>query len=356
MTDAATPEPATAPESPADSSRALDLPAAARKIERLLDAEETASGPTDRRRRRRPTAPETGRPIERKDEAGDDTDLAAEADPSAATEPEEEEGEQPRYTVKIDGEEQEVTLAELLKGYQRGADYTRKTMRLGEERRELRQARERAEQEIASAQAERQRYAHELDVFIPYLRQQMQAQFAGIDWARLAAEDPVRFNQLKPIHDTLAAQLGQAEAAQMALREQERQRLIELQRADQRHLAEERRALAERLPEFADPVKGPREKAALRAYLLESGYRDEELARPVDHRDVILARKAMLYDRMMASKDKVAQRVAALPRVQTPGAGAGRGDRATARRAALMKRLKSTGRTEDAARLIEDML
>lgn len=349
MTDAATPELATASE----AHQALDLPAAARKIERLLESEED-SGPADSRRRK-PAASETDRP-DGTEEQRNDADPDSGEDLSVAPEPQEEEDEQPRYTVKVDGEEQEVTLAELLKGYQRGADYTRKTMRLGEERRDLRQARERAEQEAATAQAERQRYAHELDVFVPYLRQQMQAQFAGIDWARLAAEDPVRFNRIKPVYESLAAQLGQAEAAQMTLREEEQQRRLEQRRAGQRHLAEQQRALAARLPDFADPVKGPREKAALRAYLLEAGYRDEELGRLVDHRDVVLARKAMLYDRMAASKGRIAQRVASLPNVQTPGTAPERGERGRERRVALMKKLRSTGRTEDAARLIEEMI
>jgi len=44
------------------------------------------------------------------------------------------------YTVKIDGEEQQVTLEELQNGYQRGADYTRKTQLVAEERDRLRQA------------------------------------------------------------------------------------------------------------------------------------------------------------------------------------------------------------------------
>jgi hypothetical protein len=44
------------------------------------------------------------------------------------------------YTVKIDGQEQQVTLTELQDGYQRQADYTRKTQELAEERQRLQQA------------------------------------------------------------------------------------------------------------------------------------------------------------------------------------------------------------------------
>jgi len=48
--------------------------------------------------------------------------------------------EEPGYVVKIDGEEQQVTLEELQQGYQRQADYTRKTQEIAAERDRLQQA------------------------------------------------------------------------------------------------------------------------------------------------------------------------------------------------------------------------
>ena len=41
------------------------------------------------------------------------------------------------HTVKVDGEELQVTLDEALKGYQRDADYRKKTMTLAEERKAI---------------------------------------------------------------------------------------------------------------------------------------------------------------------------------------------------------------------------
>jgi hypothetical protein len=52
----------------------------------------------------------------------------------AATEPED------IFSVTIDGEDSEVTLSELRSGYQRQADYTRKTQEIAEERQRLQQA------------------------------------------------------------------------------------------------------------------------------------------------------------------------------------------------------------------------
>jgi len=48
--------------------------------------------------------------------------------------------EEPAYTVKVDGEEEQVTLEELQQGYQRQADYTRKTQEVAAERERLQQA------------------------------------------------------------------------------------------------------------------------------------------------------------------------------------------------------------------------
>jgi len=48
--------------------------------------------------------------------------------------------EEPGYVVKVDGEEQQVSLEELQNGYQRQADYTRKTQEIAAERERLLQA------------------------------------------------------------------------------------------------------------------------------------------------------------------------------------------------------------------------
>jgi hypothetical protein len=51
---------------------------------------------------------------------------------------EEEESEQPQlYTIKVDGEDTEVTLEELQNGYSRQRDYTRKTQELAEQRKAI---------------------------------------------------------------------------------------------------------------------------------------------------------------------------------------------------------------------------
>lgn len=345
MTDAATPETATA-------SEVHDVASAARAIEKIIRREESPGREGD--------GAETanGSPPDKEDEDADaEIDEEPDHDPGVIDDDEEDEAteEEPRYKIKADGEEKEVTLKELIKGYQRGADYTRKTMRLADERRGIERAKADLEAEQAAGALDRQRYAERLAGHIPALQQQL-AHFKDIDWHRLSAENPALFAQAKPLFDSLANQLQEAEVERLQLEQQERERQLRAVQAHQNHVLEQKRALIAKHPELADPTKGRQETAALTRYLIGAGYRQQELSRLVDHRDFILARKAMLYDRLMASKDKVRETVAALPRVQKPGTARNAPRIAADRRAALMGRLARSGRTEDAARLIEDML
>ena len=345
MTDAATPETATA-------SEVHDLASAARAIEKIIRREEPPVTDGDGVH-----ATSASGPDEQDDES--DTDTEPDHDPGVIDEDDDDEGEsaeqEPHYKVKVGGEETEVTLKELVKGYQRGADYTKKTMRLADERRGIERAKAALENERTAVALDRQHYAERLEGQMPALKQQL-AHFQGIDWNRLSAENPALFAQAKPIFDSLTGQLQETETERLQLQQQERQRRLQAVQAHQNHIAEQKRALIARHPELADPVKGRQETAALARYLVDAGYRQQELSRLVDHRDFILARKAMLYDRLMANKDKVKETLAALPRVQKPGTALDSRTGGAERRSQLMTRLARSGRTEDAARLIEDML
>lgn len=335
MTDAATPETATARQD-------TTLAGAARAIEQLED------------RRRRTAAvldgDDDGRP-------GDDGDTEAPEDSADS-----EDGttgevppDEPRYRVKVDGEEAEVPLRELVQGYQRGADYTRKTMRLADERREVEDLRAQAEGELTAAAVERQNYAAQAAGAIPTLRAQLAA-FAGVDWQRMAVEQPAVHAQARMLFDSLSQQLQSAESAQVeaaATAHLQQQRTGEEQR---RFVATEKRAVMESIPEMADPARAPQEAAALARYLTGAGYNAPEIARLVDHRDFVLARKAMLYDRLIASSAKGREKLAAASRVQAPGTAPERRPGAGERRTSLMKRLSRSGSTEDAAKLIETMI
>lgn len=272
---------------------------------------------------------------------------AAPPEPDAAEAPPEAEAQapeaEPTVTVKIDGKDVEVPLSELKNGYQRQADYTRKTMEVSEQRKA-------AEAERAQALQERQAYAANL--------QRMQAQLEGAlqqqqqtNWEELLQSDPVEY--LKQQHQAQArqAQLNQVYA--------EQQRISALQQAEQAqvrqsYLAQQQEELLAKLPEWKDAQKAQAEKTALRNYLLESGYDRQTVETITDAKAVLLARKAMLYDQMVGKASAAAKRVSTLPtKVERPGTGDNPG---LDRRSSAYQRLSKTGKAEDAAALFATIL
>ena len=89
------------------------------------------------------------------------------------------------YTVKVDGKDVEVTLDELRSGYSRQADYTRKSQVLAEQR-------QKADEELAATQQERQRYISQLEQFTDTTDKKLD-EFKSVDWIKLKEEDPMEY-------------------------------------------------------------------------------------------------------------------------------------------------------------------
>lgn len=209
-----------------------------------------------------------------------------------------------------------------------------------------------AEAERAAVAQERQRLAGELNQLITRLRVEHQQE---PDWLNLARQlSPEEYNAHRAAWD-------QRERA-IATAVQEQQRLFEQHQQDQRKAFEEfARAEAEKLvhavPEWQDATKAASEKGDIARYLAgQYGYTPQELGSLVDHRAVIVARKAMLYDRLMAKKPETIKRVAEAPKMQKPGTVPSRGEKAAQQQAAKMQQLRKTGHIREAAAVMADFL
>ena len=91
----------------------------------------------------------------------------------------------PSYTVKVDGEEVEVNLDELRNGYQRQADYTRKSQSLAEQRKAY-------EANLQAVQQEREQYAQVLGNMAQNQNLELQ-RFENVNWAELKDTDPMEY-------------------------------------------------------------------------------------------------------------------------------------------------------------------
>jgi len=271
-----------------------------------------------------------------------DTELEPVAE-TAEPEAEPEEKDDPTVTVKIDGKAVEVKLSELKNGYQRQADYTRKTQEVSEVRRA-------AEAEFVKAQQERQTYAQNLQ------RLQIQTEAAlqqqqTTDWQALLETDPVEYLKQQRIAQEQQARLSQVYAEQQRVQQQD---AYEAEQRQAQHLQDQREQLLAKIPSWKDETKAKAEKAALRDFLLNEGYDEKTVASLADSRAVVIAREAMLYRQMVAKASAAAKKVSTLPtRVERPGVGDNPG---MDKRSTAFQKLSRSGRVEDAAAVFANLL
>ena len=253
-----------------------------------------------------------------------------------------EEQEQPQvFSVKVDGKEVEVTLDELQKGYSRTQDYTRKTQQIAEVRKQT-------EVELQAVRAEREQYAQLLSALESQVQQVAQP---NIDWDRLYQEDPIEWvRQREVMRD------NQEKAAAI---QSEKQRLSQLSQQEQaqfmqQKLQHEQEALLAAIPDWKDAKKAQAEKALLVEFGQKIGFTPDELKNVVDHRAVLMLRKAALYDQMMSKRGNIKPVVNNGPRPAKPGAAGRVSNTTEAVRA--QQRVAKTGRVDDAANAIFQLL
>ena len=230
------------------------------------------------------------------------------------------------YTVKVDGEEMDVTADDLIKSYQLERAAQKRLSEAAEQRKAL------AAEQTAMEQ-ERQKYAQGLA--------QLQAQLtqtAGEPtqeyWDKLYEEDPLEFVKQRE------AQRDREKAMQVV--QQEQAQLI------QQHVASEQAKLVERIPEWKDTDVATREKAGLINFAQRVGFTNEELSQVVDSRLVDVLRRAYLYDQLQQEKPVAKKKVAKAPKMVKGGKPKTSRDVASEKKRKAFDRLKKTG-SKDAA-------
>ena len=269
-------------------------------------------------------------------------------------EPEEEESDDSEeveelYAVTVNGEEHEVSLDELVKGYSRQSDYTRKTQEISEQRKEIEELTNKYSAEILQIQNERQQYIDGLQQVMQSSMDSLQ-QYANIDWEHLRETDPIAFVTKKDEAREAQLKVQQMHYAKEAA---EARQAEEKKRLHQEALVFERKALVEKLPDWGNPEVQQSLASELQTYAGTQGFSEEELKSLIDHRSILVLRKAMLYDKANSS-EVVKKKLKNKPKVVRAGSGRGKQDTDKSKRTASMKRLRQTGRPEDAASLFED--
>jgi hypothetical protein len=283
------------------------------------------------------------------DESGEeevvaDESMEAQDEGDEEVEYEEEELETPTYTVKAAGEEKQVTLDELMQGYQLGADYTKKTQEVAEQRKAV----EAEQQAIIEAKQVRDTYAQRLQAIEQFLTGN---QDSPEDLAAMKENDPIGYAVKVAELTEKKEQLAQVKAEQDRLAQQQQ---AEQQQQMAKFVQQEATKLSQVLPEFSDPTKGEQIRNEIRNYGKSIGFTDQELSQVYDSRHVLTLHKAMMYDKLQKSKPAVTKKVSKAPKMVKAGTKVKEGNSDIRKK--QMQKLKQTGRAADAAALFENFI
>jgi hypothetical protein len=320
---------------------------AAKAFEALLGGDEPNPKPKKQPQREPAASTEEDEEGSDEDETADDVEGDAEDDDGAEEDPEadaeDEEGDDfdpdQLVTVKIDGKAEKIPLKEAIAGYQRQADYSRKTGQLAEERRAF-------QNEVQAIQQERAQYSELLG--------QLETQLSSVpepNWDELKRVDPVGWaiarQEWAERQQGIQAVRDERARAQVAMQEAQAQAMRQL-------IGQEMEALMAAKPEWRDPKVFQKVKTDLREYGKTIGFSEEELSGVTDHRALLALHKAMMFDRVANRKERPVQKQAS-PAIAKPAAVT-QVPRRTSDLTKAKQRLAKTGSVADAAAVFEKLL
>lgn len=250
-----------------------------------------------------------------------------------------ENSEEPVYTVTVDGTDYEVTQDELIQGYQRNADYTRKTQELAVEKQQSSEFVERSKKDVEAKLGQ-------LTQLNQAAQAQLQEEYANIDFEKLYDEDPVEAARLEHKMRKKHEQLAQVQQQTQELQAQEFNKYLE----------EQQKQLNVKLPELLHPEKGPQFKKQMRDYLTSVGFNSQEIDSVYDHRYVMLVRDAMSYRNLQKAKPQIKKKAVNAPKVVKSGVSKSKGQQQAEAKRQQLSKLRKSGQVRDAAKLFRSLV
>lgn len=261
---------------------------------------------------------------------------------------EEDSEEQPKsLKLKINGEELEKPLDEVIALAQQGLDYTKKTQEVAEQRKALEEYAQtvKVQEEVFMQQVQLQNALIGDVAELTAVDKQL-AQFNDVNWQELSDNDFVEaqklfftFNQLQQKRSTLATEL-EAKAQQVQQTQAKRM---------QEQIERGKEILAKEIPNWSRETT-----QELITIGKDYGFTDDELGTIIDPRHVKVLHDAMQW-RKLQKNSVVKNKVSQAKPVVKPGAKDTKQEATSAKRQ-VRDALRKTGKSDLAQKLIEDMI
>ena len=285
---------------------------------------------------------------ESEDEIIEDNETEEEVEDDEAEEEElddqvesEEDTEPQVFAVKVNGEELEVTEDELIKGYSRNRDYTRKTQELAREKADFQSTKE-------SIEAERE----ELKMLLPRVKTVLEQGLGQEpDWNTLKETDQVTYLTEKANWDEHKARI---QAVQNEMDKANKESQEESYRQMTAQIEEGRKALAEAVPEWTDEKIAAEDRAEMLKNAERLGFTKDEIGAVTDYRIILLLREAMLHNKQAETIKK--KPTVAKARRKVARAGSTNSARPTTKLKKTREQVAKTGKVSDAAKFFEQII
>jgi hypothetical protein len=260
----------------------------------------------------------------------------------------EDSNEQPKsLKIKVNGEELEKPLDEVIALAQQGLDYTKKTQEVAEQRKALEEYAQtvKVQEEVFMQQVQLQQALIGDVAQLTAVDKQLAA-FNDVNWQELSDNDFVEAQKLFFTYNQLQQQRGQL-ATEL---EAKAQQIQQTQAAKmQERIAQGKEILAKEIPNWSRETT-----QELMTVGKEYGFTDDELGTIIDPRHVKVLHDAMQWRKLQknsVAKNKVSQ---AKPVVK-PGAKDTKQEATSATRQ-TREQLRKTGKSDYAQKLIENMI
>jgi len=283
------------------------------------------------------------------EEVESEEEVVDEAPDDQVEEEEQSEDEVPAILkLKVNGEEVEKPIDEVVALAQQGLDYTQKTQQVAEQRKELETYAEqiKAQEQAFQQQVQLNNVLIEDVAKITALDQQLN-QYANVNWQQLSDSDFVEaqklfftYNQLQQERSTLVSQF---EAKKQQVAQSQAQLMAE-------KIAKGKEVLAKEIPNWS-----PETNQALLSTGKDYGFSDAELNSIVDPRHVKVLHDAMQWRKLQQKDSIVKKKVSSAKPVVKPGAKDAKAE-ASSNQRQLRDSLRKTGKSDLAQKLIENML
>ena len=265
----------------------------------------------------------------------EETQEVAEQEEASQDENAIEEQETDLHQVIVNGEKIDVDLEELKAGYQKDADYRRKTEELAIEKRELRAEEDRLKNQYSTKM-------EDLNSLVATLNAEINNDMNSKELDALWEEDPT---EAAKVDRRIQKRKNTIQQAQQKLRDHQQSQFQEI-------LREEQKKLHLKHPEIADPIKGTTVKSNIMNYLSSKGFSNEDVARIYDSRYFDVIMDGMNYNKSKSVKPGLVSKKVKPTKFVKSGIKSTKEELNSKTRLNQIKTLKKSGSPKDATELL----